>query len=81
MSGYEEQIDGDWNWEAGIPHYPHPRYDDNDEVTFFPRIIGGTPAFHGEFPSIVSLQTRAGHHICGGSLTGESFKIFKFIFL
>jgi hypothetical protein len=77
VSGYEEENEGDWNLDEGIPHYPHPRYDHNDEVTFFPRIIGGRPAFHGEFPSIVSLQTRAGHHMCGGSLIGEFFEYFR----
>lgn len=70
ISGYEEEI-SDWNWDAGIPHFPHPKYDHNDEVVFFPRIIGGTSAFHGEFLSIVSLQSRAGHHMCGGSLIGK----------
>lgn len=61
----------DWNWEAGVPHYPHPKYnDEDDEILFFPRIIGGTPAFHGEFLAKISLQTRRGHHFCGGSLIG-----------
>ena len=60
----------EWNWEAGVPHYPHPKYSDNDEILFFPRIIGGTTAFHGEFLAKISLQTRRGNHFCGGALIG-----------
>lgn len=78
MRGYEEEIESDWNWDAGIPHYQHPEYNDRDEIEFFPRIIGGTPAFLGEFPSKVSLQTRSGHHMCGGALIGEFIEeLFK----
>ncbi|CAG9809636.1 unnamed protein product [Chironomus riparius] len=62
------EVELEWNWEAGVPHYPHPKYSDDDEVLFFPRIIGGTPAFHGEFLAKISLQTRRGHHFCGGSI-------------
>lgn len=48
MSGQDEErdIDYDWNWDAGIPHYPSPHYQ-NDEIDFFPRIIGGSPALLG----------------------------------
>ncbi len=35
------------------------------------RIIGGTSATAGEFPSIVSLQTKTWGHICGGSLISD----------
>ena len=65
-----DEVELEWNWEAGVPHYPHPKYNDDDEVLFFPRIIGGTPAFHGEFLAKISLQTRRGHHFCGGSIIG-----------
>lgn len=66
----DDESESDWNWEAGIPHYPVPRYLD-DEIAFFPRIIGGEPAFLGEFPAKVSVQTRGGHHTCGGALIGK----------
>lgn len=68
LSNDEEETD--WNWDAGIPHYPTPRYH-NDEIDFFPRIIGGTPAARGEFPAKVSVQSRQGHHMCGGALIGK----------
>ncbi|KAG5674022.1 hypothetical protein PVAND_004014 [Polypedilum vanderplanki] len=62
----EEEFD--WNWEAGIPHYQKPHYNEQGEVLFFPRIIGGQIAVHGEFPAKISLQNRRGNHFCGGAL-------------
>ena len=41
--------EGEWDWDQGVPRYPKPRYDANDDVVFFPRIIGGTPAFGKNF--------------------------------
>lgn len=38
-----------YNWDAGPPKYEHFHYAEDGEVDFAPRIIGGTPAFHGEF--------------------------------
>lgn len=60
-----------YDWEAGPPHYEHFHYTIDGEIDFAPRIIGGHPAAHGEFPAKVSLQTRAGHHFCGAALIGE----------
>lgn len=51
-----------------LPHLINPKYDEDGDVLFFPRIIGGSRAQLGEFPSKVSLQTRAGSHFCGGNL-------------
>jgi trypsin len=31
-------------------------------------IVGGEDAVHGEFPFLVSIQSRSGSHFCGGSL-------------
>ncbi|XP_055616968.1 trypsin beta-like [Toxorhynchites rutilus septentrionalis] len=54
---------------GGIPLYKHPHYDESGKVLWFPRILGGTPATVGEFPSKVSLQTSSNSaHICGGTL-------------
>jgi hypothetical protein len=60
-----------YDWDAGVPRYEHMHYDENHEIDFAPRIIGGTPAWAGEFPAKVSLQTRSGGHFCGGALIGE----------
>lgn len=43
----DEEEEFDWNWEAGVPHYQKPHYNDQGEVLFFPRIIGGEIAVHG----------------------------------
>lgn len=51
-----------------LPHLPDPKYDEEGDVLWFPRIIGGSRAQLGEFPSKVSLQTRTGSHFCGGNL-------------
>lgn len=48
MSSGGDEIESDWNWDAGIPHYPTPHYH-NEEIDFFPRIIGGTPALIGAY--------------------------------
>lgn len=56
-------------------------YDEDDEIIFFPRIIGGVPAFHGEFLAKISIQTRRGHHFCGGALIGFRCDINYFIFI
>ncbi|XP_062542377.1 trypsin beta-like [Armigeres subalbatus] len=54
---------------SGIPLYKHPHYDAAGKPVWFPRIIGGTPATLGEFPSKVSLQTsQTSAHFCGGTL-------------
>lgn len=37
------------------------------------RIVGGVQANVGEFPSIVSLQTKSWGHICGGSLISQNW--------
>ncbi|CAO1438468.1 unnamed protein product [Diamesa hyperborea] len=58
----------DFNFESGIPHYPHAHYTNDGEIDFMPRIIGGEPSWHGEFPGKVSLQTRRGSHFCGGTI-------------
>jgi Trypsin len=71
-----DSVDVEWDWDAGVPHYPHPRFNDNGDVLFFPRIIGGTPAVHGEFQAKISLQTRRGDHFCGGALIGKNFIFF-----
>uniref|UniRef100_A0A182MXP9 Peptidase S1 domain-containing protein n=1 Tax=Anopheles dirus TaxID=7168 RepID=A0A182MXP9_9DIPT len=56
------------HWEP-IPHYKHPHYDGTGKVLWFPRIVGGAPATHGEFPAMVSLQlVRSSAHVCGGTL-------------
>uniref|UniRef100_A0A7G3AZY4 limulus clotting factor C n=1 Tax=Lutzomyia longipalpis TaxID=7200 RepID=A0A7G3AZY4_LUTLO len=54
--------------EPVIPVYIQPRFDEEGDIKWFPRIIGGTPAVMGEFPGKVSLQTRMGSHFCGGTL-------------
>lgn len=59
-----------YDWDA-IPHYEHIHYTEDGEIDFVPRIIGGTPASHGEFPAKISLQTRNGQHFCGGALIGD----------
>ncbi|XP_059620668.1 trypsin-like [Phlebotomus argentipes] len=51
-----------------IPVYIQPRFDEEGDFKWFPRIIGGTQAVIGEFPGKVSLQTRLGSHFCGGTL-------------
>uniref|UniRef100_A0A1B0DRA1 Uncharacterized protein n=1 Tax=Phlebotomus papatasi TaxID=29031 RepID=A0A1B0DRA1_PHLPP len=51
-----------------IPVYIQPRFDDEGDIKWFPRIIGGTPAVMGEFPGKVSVQSRLGSHFCGGTL-------------
>jgi hypothetical protein len=68
-----------WSWETEFPRYPEPKYDDNGEILFFPRIIGGNPAFQGEFPAKVSMQTRRGDHFCGGALIGNENKFYNLI--
>lgn len=55
-----------------LPHLPDPKYDQDGEVLWFPRIIGGSRAQQGEFPSKVSLQTRSGSHFCGGNLITDT---------
>lgn len=42
-----------YDWDAGVPHYEHIHYTQDGEIDFTPRIIGGTPAFPGEFPAKV----------------------------
>lgn len=52
-----------------LPKYQTPKYDRvNNNLQWFPRIIGGTDARLGEFIGKVSLQTRRGTHLCGGTL-------------
>lgn len=60
-----------YDWDAGVPRYAHMHYTEDGEIDFAPRIIGGTPAWAGEFPAKISLQTRAGAHFCGGALIGD----------
>lgn len=40
---------------------------------FHHKIVGGVEASIGEFPFIVSLQTAAGRHYCGGSLIKKNW--------
>lgn len=50
----KREIDDEgYDWEAGVPHFEHIHYGEDGEILFAPRIIGGTPAFHGEFPAKV----------------------------
>ncbi|GAB0097652.1 Peptidase S1 domain-containing protein [Sergentomyia squamirostris] len=51
-----------------VPVYVQPKFDEEGDVKWFPRIIGGRPAVLGEFPGKVSLQSRVGSHFCGGTL-------------
>ncbi|XP_058467485.1 trypsin beta-like [Malaya genurostris] len=54
---------------SSIPLYKHPHYDETGTALWFPRIVGGTPATFGEFPSKVSLQLVLNSaHFCGGTL-------------
>jgi hypothetical protein len=62
----------EWNWDAGVPHYQHPRYNDNDEVLFFPRIVGGQVAFHGEV-NWESNPPRLFHRSLFRRISGKSF--------
>lgn len=52
----------------GIPARQMAHYDTNGDLEFFPAIVGGKPAQEGEFPAHVSVQSRNGRHICGGTL-------------
>lgn len=40
--------------------------------------LGGEPAWHGEFPAKISLQTRGGNHFCGGALIGSIKKVLSY---
>jgi len=51
-----------------IPARQMAHYDSNGNLDFFPAIVGGVPAREGEFPAHISIQTRSGQHICGGTL-------------
>lgn len=75
----DEAEQPEWDWEAGPPHYQHFHYNDEGEIDFAPRIIGGVPSWHGEFPAKISIQTRAGHHFCGGALIGEFLSQMNFL--
>lgn len=55
-----------------LPHLPEAKYDQEGDLVWFPRIIGGSRAQLGEFPSKVSLQTRSGSHFCGGNLITDN---------
>jgi len=57
-----------YDWDAGVPHYEHFHYNEDGEIDFAPRIIGGNIAAAGEFPAKISVQTTAGNHFCGGAL-------------
>lgn len=39
-----------------------------DDLSFEPMIVGGTTAASGQFPSMVSLQSLALRHFCGGAI-------------
>ena len=70
----KREVDGEgYDWDAGVPRYEHIHYDENEEIDFAPRIIGGTPSWAGEFPAKVSIQTTSGAHFCGAALIGEIF--------
>lgn len=51
-----------------LPIRQSAHYDSSGDLEFFPAIVGGIPAKEGEFPSHVSIQTKKGRHICGGTL-------------
>lgn len=51
-----------------LPHLPDPKYDEDGDLLWFPRIIGGTRAQLGDYPGKVSLQSRFASHFCGGTL-------------
>lgn len=46
----------------------YARYDSNENLQWFPAIVGGIPAMIGDFPSQVSVQTKQGRHLCSGTL-------------
>jgi hypothetical protein len=64
-----------YNWDSGPPKLETFHYSDDETIDWAPRIIGGQPAWHGEFPAKVSIQSRQGRHFCGGAI------ISKFIFI
>lgn len=45
-----------YDWDAGVPHYEHMHYTADGVIDFSPRIIGGIPAFSGEFPAKVTIH-------------------------
>uniref|UniRef100_A0A336L267 CSON003054 protein n=1 Tax=Culicoides sonorensis TaxID=179676 RepID=A0A336L267_CULSO len=51
-----------------IPVRQYAKYDLNENLEWFPAIVGGVPASIGEFPSQVSIQTNKNRHLCGGVL-------------
>lgn len=51
-----------------IPLRQYAKYDSNNNLEWIPAIVGGVPASVGEFPSQVSVQTKKGRHLCGGTL-------------
>lgn len=46
-----------YDWDAGVPRYEHMHYTEDGDIDFSPRIIGGIPAFNGEFPAKVSRHS------------------------
>lgn len=40
---------------------------------FKPRVVGGTDAYDGEVPYIVSLRNSRGSHMCGGSILNDEW--------
>lgn len=56
-----------------MPRLPMPKYNEQGEILFFPRIVNGTVAGLGEYPGKVSLQQRpGGNHFCGGTIIDQS---------
>lgn len=51
-----------------VSHLKQPVYDEDGQIKFFPRIVGGRRAHENEFNGLVSIQTWKGEHICGGTL-------------
>lgn len=60
------------NDQPPIPMLPVSEYSRAHGVPeLFPRIVGGSEAYLGEFPGKVSIQTRQGYHYCGGTIVDE----------
>ncbi|XP_031636688.1 trypsin-3-like [Contarinia nasturtii] len=55
------------NCSISLTYLEQPVYDDEENIKFFPRIVGGKKAREGEVRSIVSLQTYKGDHVCGAT--------------
>jgi secreted trypsin-like serine protease len=50
-----------------------PRGSVRDFTTVGGRIVGGSEAVDGEIPWQVSVQTKSGFHMCGGSIVSADW--------